>query len=130
MRHRAAARPLVPAVEAAPGEVWATYSDGSPAVAVRRAGNGHDVFVGVPKLTPELAHAFARLAGVHCYTEPGPTLWAADGYLSVQAHTNGQMAVDTGRRGPVADALDGTPVGRGPQVELDMKRGDVRVLRY
>jgi hypothetical protein len=118
------------AVEAAPGEVWATYSDGSPAVAVRRAGNGHDVFVGVPKLTPELAHAFARLAGVHCYTEPGPTLWAADGYLSVQAHTNGQMAVDTGRRGPVADALDGTPVGRGPQVELDMKRGDVRVLRY
>jgi len=117
-------------VEAAPGEVWATYSDGTPAVAVRRTRSGCDVFVGVPQLTPELAHAIATLAGVHTYTEPGPALWAANGYLSVQAHTNAPVIFDTGCKGPVTDALDGTVLGAGPRVKLDMRQGEVRVLKY
>jgi hypothetical protein len=99
-------------VEATDEEVWATYADGSPAVAVRRSGNGHDVFVGVPQLTPELVHALARLAGVHCYTAPGPALWAANGHLSIQAHTNGAVRIDTGRRAHVTDALDGTALAK------------------
>ena len=118
-------------VEAAPEEVWATYSDGSPAVAVRRTGNGHDVFVGVPQLTPELAHALARLTGVHCYAKPGPVLWAADGVLAIQAQSDGAVTLDTGRHAPVASALGDTAYwGDGPRVKLDMKQGDVRVLRY
>ncbi|MDD4102293.1 MAG: hypothetical protein PHU80_06640, partial [Kiritimatiellae bacterium] len=116
-------------VEAAPEEVWATYADGSPAVAVRRAGKGHDVFVGVPQLTPELVHSLARLAGVHCYTAPGTSLWAANGLLSVQSHTNSVWRIDTGRRRRVADALDGTTLGKGPLINLDMRQGEVRVLR-
>lgn len=117
-------------VEAAPGEVWATYSDGSPAVAVRRTRSGRDVFVGVPQLTPELVHALAELTGSHCFTQPGPALWAANGYLSVQAQTNGVVRIDTGRKGPVSDALDGKKVGDGPAVELNLEAGEVRVLRY
>ncbi len=117
-------------VEAKPDEVWATYSDGSPAVAVRRSKSGLDVFVGVPRLTPELTHALAKLSGVHVYTQPGPTLWAANGYLSVQAHTNAPVTFDTGSKRPVTDALDGTPLGTGPRVKLNMKQGEVRVLRY
>ncbi|HPO36602.1 MAG TPA: hypothetical protein PL176_01220 [Kiritimatiellia bacterium] len=116
-------------VEAADEEVWATYADGSPAVAVRRAGNGHDVFIGVPQLTPELVHALARLAGVHCTTVPGPALWAANGHLAIQAHTNGAVRIDTGRRAHVTDALDGTALGQGPVITLDMQPGEVRVLR-
>jgi hypothetical protein len=96
-------------VEAAPEEVWATYTDGSPAVAVRQRKDGADVFVGVPQLTPQLIHALAKLAGVHRYTAPGPALWAANGYLSIQSHATAPVTLDTGRAGPVADALDGTP---------------------
>jgi hypothetical protein len=117
-------------VEAAPSEVWATYSDGSPAAAVRRTRAGHDVFVGVPQLTPELVHALAQLAGAHTFAQPGPALWAANGYLSVQAQTNGIVRFDTGRKGPVTDALDGAKVGDGPTVELNLEAGEVRVLRY
>ncbi|HNX34140.1 MAG TPA: beta-galactosidase [Kiritimatiellia bacterium] len=117
-------------VEASADEVWATYSDGAPAIAVRRTRTGHNVFVGVPELTPELAHALAKLAGVHCYTRPGPALWAANGYLSVQAHTNAPVSFDTGCDARVIDALDGTPIGKGPRVELNMKQGEVRVLRF
>ena len=116
--------------EAAPDEVWATYADGSPAVAVRRTRTGHDVFVGVPQLTPELVQALAKLAGVHCYSEPGPALWAANGYLSVQAQTNGVVRLDTGRKGPVTDALDGQRLGSGPRMELKMDAGEVRVIQY
>ena len=117
-------------VEAAPEEVLATYSDGSPAVAMRRSKAGLDVFVGVPQLTPELVHAIAKVSGVHLFTQPGPALWAANGYLSVQAHTNGPVLFDTGCKQPVGDALDGTRVGTGPRVELNMEQGEVRVLRY
>jgi len=116
-------------VEASGEEVWATYTDGSPAVAVRRAGTGYDVFVGVPQLTPELVHALARLAGIHCYTEPGNALWAANRHIAIQAHTNGTARIDTGRRTRVIDALDGTALGKGPVITLDMQPGDVRVLR-
>jgi hypothetical protein len=126
---KAKIEPLL-SVEAAPDEVWATYSDGSAAVAVRRTRTGHDVFVGVPQLTPELAHALAKLAGAHCYTAPGPALWAANGHLSLQAQTNGVIRIDTGRKGPICDALDGLPLGSGPHVELNMDAGDVRVIKY
>ncbi len=117
-------------VTATPDEVLAAYSDGSPAVAMRRSSAGLDVFVGVPQLTPELVHAIAKASGVHLFTQPGPALWAAEGYLSVQAHTNGVVLFDTGRNGPVADALDGQRLGNGPTVELNMDAGDVRVLKY
>jgi len=123
-------RPLFCVEAAAADEVWATYSDGSPAVALRRSKAGLDLFVGVPQLTPELLHAAARRSGVHLFTQPGPALWAAEGHLSVQAHTNGPVLFDTGRRQPVCDALDGSAVGAGPRVTLDMKPGEVRVLRY
>lgn len=111
-------------------EVWATFQDGSPAVAVRRTRTGYDVFLGVPQLTPELVHALAERAGVHCYTQPGPALWAANGYLSVQAHTNAPVCFDTGHSGPVVDALDHRVLGSGPRFELPLKTGEVRVLRY
>lgn len=117
-------------VEAAPDEVWATYTDGSPAVAVRQGKDGLDVFVGVPQLTPQLIHALAKRSGVHGYTAPGPALWAANGTLSIQTHTTAPVALDTGRAGPVTDALDGTSLGVGPHVMLDMAAGDVRVLHY
>lgn len=117
-------------VEAEADEVWATYTDGSPAVAVRRSQAGLEVFVGVPQLTPELVQAVAKESGVHLFTKPGPALWAANGYLSVQAHTNGVVCFDTGRKGAVTDAIDGMKLGIGPVVELPMEAGDVRVLRY
>jgi hypothetical protein len=117
-------------VTATVGDVWATYSDGSPAVALRRSTSGLDVFVGVPQLTPELVHALAKASGVHLFTQPGPALWAANGYLSVQAHTIGPVVFNTGRKQPVSDALDGMLLGKGPRLELNMEQGEVRVLRY
>jgi len=124
-----AIRPLF-AVQAAPDEILATYADGSAAVALRKSARGTDVFLGVPQLTPELVHALARQAGVHLFTETGAAVWAADGYLSIQAHVAGPLEIDTGKEGPVTDALDGAPLGQGPVVRLDFAQGEVRVLRY
>jgi hypothetical protein len=116
-------------VAARPHETLATYADGSPAVAVRRSSKGFDVFVGVPKLTPELVRALATLAGVHLFTEGKETVWAAEGYISFQAHEAGPLVIDTGKKGPVVDALDGTMLGYGPKVSLTVKKGETRVLR-
>ena len=111
-------------------ETLATYSDGSPAVAVRRSGKGIDVFVGVPQLTPELVRALARIAGVHLFIEAKASIWAAEGYLSLQAHEDGPLVVHTGGKGPVVDALDGKTLEEGPNVTLTLKKGEVRVIKY
>ncbi|MGE5531715.1 MAG: hypothetical protein ACM3VW_06355, partial [Bacteroidota bacterium] len=115
---------------ATPDETWATYTDGSPAVAIRRSARGVDVFVGVPRLTPELVRALAKLAGVHLYTEGKATVWAADGYLSFQAHEAGPLTFDVGKKSTIYDALSGKSLGTGPKVTLTVKKGETRVLRW
>ncbi|MHB8522913.1 MAG: beta-galactosidase [Limisphaerales bacterium] len=117
------------AVEADPAETLATFKDGSPAVALRHSQSGLDIFVGVPALTPELVRACARMAGVHLFTEENAAVWAAEGFLSIQAHKSGPLVVHTDRPRPVVDALTGVNLGRGPSVTLPMEVGEVRVLR-
>ncbi|MDD4871521.1 MAG: beta-galactosidase [Kiritimatiellae bacterium] len=117
-------------VAATPDDTLATYCDGSPAVALRRSDKGLDVFVGVPRLTPELVRALAKLAGVHLFTDGKATVWATDKYLSLQVHEEGPLVIDTGRKGKIVDALDGQPVGSGPKLTLMFKQGETRVLKY
>lgn len=121
-------RPLF-TVDAASNEVLAVWPDDSPAMAMRRSQNGTDVFVGVPQLTPELVHAIAKAGGAHMYTEPGPSVWAAEGILSVQACTNGPVQIDTGRQRSVRDVIAGSTIGAGPHLTIQMMRGEVRVLK-
>jgi hypothetical protein len=126
---RVAIQPLF-AVEARPEETWATYSDGSAAVAVRPTAGGVNVFVGTPQLNAELLRALAKLTGVHLFTGPEAAVWAAEGHLSIQAHRAGPLTVDLGRATTVRDALDGELVGRGPRVTIPFEQGELRVLRY
>jgi hypothetical protein len=122
-------RPLFGVIASA-DETLASYSDGTPAVAARRSEKGIDVFVGVPQLTPELVRALAKMAGVHLFTEGKATVWAAEGYISLQAHEAGPLVINTGRKGAVVDALDGKALGEGPEVTLTLKKGEVRVFKY
>jgi len=117
-------------VEANPSETLATYKDGSPAVAVRRSPRGLDIFLGVPALTPELVRACARMADVQLFTETNAAVWAAEGFLSIQAHKEGPLVIQTGNSRTVVDALTGAKLGRGPNITLPMAAGEVRVLRY
>jgi hypothetical protein len=123
-----AIRPLF-SVTASADETLATYSDGAPAVALRRSEKGIDVFLGVPQLTHELIRALAKVTGVHLFTEGKATVWAAEGYISLQAHETGPLVVNTGRPGKVTDALDGRILGDGPEVTLTLKKGEVRVIK-
>jgi hypothetical protein len=70
------------------------------------------------------------MAGAHVFTDGKAAVWAAEGYVSLQAHEAGPLVIDTGKRGPVTDALDGKTLGDGPSVTLILKKGEVRVIRY
>ena len=145
---RSAIQPLF-TVEARPEETWATYADGSVAVAARqhsRGGDasepatsaggaavvdtGWDIFVGTPRLTPELLRAAAKLARVHVFTEAKVPVWVAEGYVAIQAHATGPITVDVGQAAPVSDTLDGRLLGQGPRLSVSFKQGETRVLRY
>jgi len=118
------------AAEATAADALATSPDGSCALAVRRGDDGTDVFLGTPELTSELVRALARIAGVHLFTEVDAAVWAADPYLSIHAMEDGSVTITTGRAQSVLDALEGTPLGTGPEFVLDMRKGETRVLRY
>ncbi len=122
-------RPLF-TVEAKREEVLATYSDGSPALAVRRnPKGGYDVFLGVPQLTPQLVRALARLAGVHLYTDEEANVWARGDYLMVQGMRDGSLTIDVGKAKEVYDAISGKRLGKGPRITLPFRKGEVRLLR-
>ncbi|MCC7495679.1 MAG: hypothetical protein IT204_25235 [Fimbriimonadaceae bacterium] len=112
-----------------PGEVWATWSDGSPALVVRPG----EVFCGVPQLVPELLRAVASRAGVPLVTQRAAHVWTADvasdgaRYLVITPFDDGPLAVDCGRDGRCSDALSGAALG-GRQVTLPAEAGVTRVL--
>lgn len=119
---------FTPAVK--PGdEVLAVYSNGSPAVVVRKSSRGNAIFCGTLDLpTPLLRHA-ARLAGVHLFTSEDANVWARGSYISIHASKDGMLTVNTGNILLVKDEITGEKIGQGPEVRLAMKRGETRILR-
>jgi len=125
-----AIRPLFSVVAEKPDEVLATYADGSPAVVLRRGANGLSMFVGVPRLTSELLRLAAREAKVHLVAETDCNVYANGPFLALHASTNGPVELNTGRTGPVRDYFSGEVIGQGPELQLNLQRGDSQVLQY
>lgn len=115
------------AVETEPGdEVWATYADGSPAIVLR----GKEVFVGTPDWCTELVRALEKRAGVHSYLKSGEAaVWAAEGWLTFHALKDGELVLDTGSASDVTDYYTGQLICTGPEVKLQVKCGETRVLK-
>ncbi|MGO8929285.1 MAG: beta-galactosidase [Limisphaerales bacterium] len=122
--------PLFAAADASPEETLATYPDGSAAVALRRAAGGWSLFVGAPGLTSDVLRLAARKAGVHLYTQTDCNVYANGPIVALHATQDGPIALDTGHRGQVHDALSGNLIGSGPGVTLHLKKGETRVLRH
>ncbi len=125
----ASVRPLFAAADATPEETLATYSDGSPAVALRHTSDGWSLFVGPPGLTSELLRLAARKAGVHLFTQTDCNVYANGPYLVIHTAEDGPLQIDTGHAAPVRDLLSGQSLGRGPNLTLDLGRGQTRVLQ-
>ena len=120
--------PLFAAADASPSEILATYPDGSAAVALRQSHGGQSLFVGAPGLTSELLRLAARKAGVHLYTQTDCNVYANGPIVALHASQDGPITLDTGRRGPVHDALTGDLVGNGPSSgAADEERRNPRV---
>ncbi len=122
-------RPLF-AAEADSGEILAVYSNGAPAVTLRRSDQGLDVFVGVPQLTPTLIRVLSRQAGVQLVADDDAVICAAENYLSVHALKDGPLTLKFGNENLVTDALDGSPVGDGPEFDINITAGDTRLFTW
>ncbi len=122
-------RPLFAAVDAAPEETLAVYSDGSPAIALRETENGVSLFVGPPGLTSELLRVAARKAGVHLFTQTDCNVHANGPFLVLHAADSGPLEIDTNTASPVLDVLTGARLGSGPKITLQLQKGETRVLR-
>ena len=127
--------PLFAVSDAAPAEVLATYRDGSVAVAIREDadGTGASVFVGVPNLSPTFLRGLAKRAGISPCTNSECILYANGPLVVIHATRNGTVRLNrppsVGER-PLRDVLTGEVVGDGPSVELKLRFGDTRILRW
>lgn len=126
--------PLFAVEGAKPEETWATYSDGSAAVVVRRnpAGRGYDVFYGGGEQAVETLVALERLAGcTFVHDAPGKLVaWAADDVMSVQALAAGEYGLSFPTDGEVFDGITGKTVGRGPRISVKFRLGETRMFAW
>lgn len=127
-------RPLFAVEDATPEETWATYADGSPAVVVRQNANGcgFTVFYGGAEQGVETLVALGRLAGcTFAHDAPGKLVsWSTDGAMSVQALAAGDYCLRVPTTELVTDALTGRAVGRGPELSVTFRLGEVRVFAW
>ena len=127
--------PLFAVTDASSDEILATYPDGSPAIAFREdaTGNGASVFVGVPNLSPTLLRGLAKKAGLAPYTDDECILYANGPLVVIHATRNGKIRLNRpmfADDGPVRDVLTGKVLGTGPTVDLHLRLGDTRILRW
>ena len=80
-------------------------------------------------LTAEALAARAKRAGAHCYVEPGKAdIAVAEGFVLVQALSDGPLEIDFGVTGPVRDALTGQTIGNGPRLTVPYRLGETRIF--
>jgi hypothetical protein len=123
-------RPLFAVEGLAPGEVLATYPDGTAAAAIRRTSEGVRLFVGVPGLTSELLRLAAREAGVHLFTESDCNVYANGPYLILHGAEAAPVQLRLPCEAVVTDLLTGQDLGRGPMLLLPLGKGATRVLQF
>jgi len=122
--------PLFTVTDAQHDEILATFPDGSAAVVMRHSGDGVSIFSGTPALSVELLRLASDAAGVHLYTHTDAAIYANGPFLAIHGVTDGPLAIDTGRPGEIVDALTGQSLGQGPNIDLPIRKGQTRVLRY
>jgi beta-galactosidase len=123
-----ALEPLLTPVLQPGDEVLALYGNRSPALVVRKSPEGASIFCGTLELpTPLLRHA-AKLAGTHLFTSVDANVWACGDYLSIHAAEEGTLSVNTGNTRAVRDLIRNERVGRGPDLNLPLKKGETCVL--
>jgi hypothetical protein len=123
--------PLFAVEPEAGDEIWATYSDGSPAAVLRRGDRGVDIYLGTPAWTSSLVRAFAHTAGVHLFTETDANVWATKDFLSVHAMADGPLQLSFSGSGAVLhDEIEGKRVGAGQRITVPFRQGQTRVFSY
>jgi len=108
--------------------VLASYATGEPAV-VLRPGKTQSLFCGTTSLPASLYRHMARLSGAHLYVDGDANVYANGRYVAVSAAKDGELAVDTGFKGPLWSELDSVPLGEGPVVKLSLKKAETKVIR-
>lgn len=105
------------------------YSNGMPAVIMRKSGKYPQIFCGGVDMPPELYRYACREAGIHIYNNEYASVCANGPYITLSATRDGIHTVDVGTDKPIFDIFENKPLGKGPILKFDMKSGDVKLLK-
>ena len=98
-------------------------SYGTPAIVLRpgRDGRPFSVFCGAVDLPAATIRAFARKAGAHVYCSRNAGIHKGRDFVAVTAGEGGLYDLNVGGAEEWFDAYTGRPIGRGPQLKLNLK---------
>ena len=114
-------------------EVWAEWEDGSAAVALRRHGDGNEIFFGSIEMPREFLAAVVRRAGVFVSLErpERATFWRSGESLCLQALEDGEQVLLFPEATDVCDGFTGEALASGvTRLPVVMRKGEVRVFSH
>jgi len=89
------------------------------------------LFCAVPTLSPDLLRRIAREAGCHLYLDSGDAISVDNRFLCLHASADGPKTIHWPVPAQAVDAMSGESLARGgPEVTLEMKRGETRLIRF
>lgn len=121
-----AAPELLFSVEAAGGDVLATWPDGSAAVVLKEK----SLFSASPELPRELLALALKRAGIHRYTEDGCVLYTDEKNVLVHATREGDVTLRFPKASVVYDVMTGNALSQQAvsSLRLSLKFGETRIL--
>lgn len=115
--------------EARPLAQWASGEE--VVMAAKQMQGWMSVYSLSPVMPPELVHALARKAGVHCYTGPGDTFQANASYISLNAAWAGRRTIRLPQPADVYDALSERRYYENvTEFPVSAMEGETRIFRY
>ncbi|MEN6317430.1 MAG: beta-galactosidase [Syntrophaceae bacterium] len=122
---------LFTVTDAKPEEILATYSDGSPAIVLRKMKEGgNSIFIGCPLVNRELITEVARLAGAHIYTEQQPVFYSNNQLIVLHGsiHPNDNVKLHFKKKVEIWDYLNKKSLGKASEFTIPLQWSETRIL--
>ena len=109
--------------------VLANYSNGKPAIVVRKTGKYPQIFCGVTLLDKNATACFAKIAGAHSYVDNDAVATANANYVGFHTTQDGKHTLNLKSEAEVFDVLEKKNLGRFKTKTFDLKKGDVKLFK-
>ncbi len=118
-------KPVLAVIPKEKDRVLAVYSNGAPAVVLRK----NVLFCGTTRIPPELYRMMAEISGCHLYTKDAAAIFAGNGYVGVCASKDGPVTMNFPASVSSVREIFSDQHFSSSKLTLEMKKGECRLFQ-